>query len=212
MGGGKTGLSEIASAIGIEKTHIVPYLHTLEGLKFIRRSVPITEDPQKSRKGAYVILDLFLKFYFRFVAPNIPALESGLEEKVVREITSQFDSYVGENGFEEICRRWLLKEANAGRLMFEPDAVGRYWDANMEIDCAAICRKHKTMLIGEAKWSNKECGLAVLEGLNKKAALLSKKLGFHINKIIFSKSGFDKKLIERARIENVRLVEAKELF
>lgn len=212
MGTGKAGQSEIANAVGIEKTHITPYLHTLEGLKYIKRHVPITENPKKSRKGAYIISDLFLKFYFRFIAQNIGLIESGFEGKIVGEITSQLDSYVGKNGFEELCRKWFIKEANALRLPFEPDAIGRYWDLEIEVDCAAINHKHRSMLIGEAKWTNKKCGLAVLETLNKKASHLSKKFGHHVNKMIFAKSGFDEKLRERAKIENVRLVSAEEVL
>lgn len=212
MGAGKTGQAEIANAVGIEKTHIIPYLHTLEGLRYVKRAVPVNEELKTSRKGAYTICDLFLKYYFRFIAPNIGQLESGLEGKIMSEMSMQFDSYVGKNGFEELCRKWLLREASAGHLPFEPDAIGKYWDSEMEIDCAAINHKHRSMLIGEAKWSNKKCSLSALDSLNQKAKYLSKKLDHHIIKMIFSKSGFDDKLTERAKIEHVRLVSAEEVM
>lgn len=212
LGEGKSSQSEIANAVGIEKTHVAPYLRTLEGLRYVKRNVPVTENPKKSRKGAYGICDLFLKFYFRFIAKNMGLLESGFEGRILQEITNQLDAYVGKNGFEELCRSWLIHEANAGKLPFEPDAIGRYWDSQIEVDCAAINHRHRSILIGEAKWTNRKCDLKVLYALDAKALHLSKKLGHHVNKVIFSKSGFDERLRERAKIENVRLIGAEEVL
>lgn len=212
VGNGKRAQTEIANAVGIEKTHLMPYLHTLEGLRFIKRQVSVTEDPKQSRKGIYVITDMFLKFYFRFIASNSGLLEEGREDKVFAEIASQFDSFVGKNGFEEICQRWLVNEAKKGGLPFDPDVIGKFWDPHVEIDAAALNRKHRSMIICEAKWTNKKCPLSVLDALNKKGEYISQKLGYHVNKMIFSKSGFEPRLIERARIENTRLVALEDIF
>ncbi len=212
IGDGLRTQSQISTAVGIEQTHLGPYLHTLEGLRFIKREIPVTEEPKKSRKGAYLISDMFMKFYFRFIAPNINLIEGGREDKLVSIIAGQFDAYVGKNGFEEICRKWLISEAKKAQLPFDPDIVGRYWDSSVEIDCAAISKKHKSIIIGEAKWGSKKLTLAVLNELNKKADYFSKKFGFHVNKMIFGRSGFDAGLTERAKIENVRLVTLDEML
>lgn len=212
MGSGKTMQAEIARSVGIEKTHMPPYLHTLEGLRYIKRIVPVTEDPRQSRKGAYVITDLFLRFYFRFIASNINLIEEGREEKVIELINANFDSFVGKSGFEEVCRLWMIEQAKNASLSFDPDLVGKYWDASCEIDVAAINKKHKSMIIGEAKWTGRQCDINVLDVLNQKAEYLTKNFGHHVNKVIFSKSGFSNKLIERAKIENVRLVGINELM
>lgn len=212
IGAGKRTQAEIAAAVGIDRTHVMPYLQTLEGLRFIKRLVPVTERPRASRKGIYVIRDLFLKFHFRFIAPRMSLLEAGLSAKVLEEISSQFDAYVGKDAFEEFCRRWLVREAEGGRLPFAPDAIGRYWDAEVEADLAAISHKHRSLILGEAKWSHRKCSLAVLQALSEKADHLAKKFGFHVIKMLFSKSGFDDKLAERARVEQVRLVRFEEMW
>ncbi len=51
----------------------------------------------------------------------------------------------------------------------------------------------------------------VLSELNKKAEYLINKFGYHVNKVIFSRSGFEESLYERAKIENVRLVNLDEM-
>lgn len=212
IGTGKRQLSEISLATGIEKTHLMPYLKTLEGLRYIKRMISVTEDKNKSRKGLYEFSDPFLKFYFRFIAPNQNLIEENREEMLVRIIEDNFDAFVGKGCFEVLCQKWLVTKANKQELPFEPDIIGKYWDSGMEIDVAAISKKHQSMIIGEAKWTREKCGLEVLDSLNKKASQIQNKLGFHVNKFIFCRSGFTAPLVERAKIENVRLVDLEDIF
>ncbi|HLD45038.1 MAG TPA: ATP-binding protein [bacterium] len=212
LGLGKKHISQMSATTGIEKTHLIPYLKTLETLRYIKRNIPITENKNVSRKGLYDFSDLFLKFYFRFIAPHQTLLEDGLEKAVFKTITDQFDSFVGKEGFEALCRQWLVSQADQNKLPFNPDVIGKYWDSNIEIDLAALNKKQQALIVGEAKWTNEKCGLGVLQELNRKTEYINKKFGFHINKFIFSKAGFAAPLIERARIENVRLIGLDEIF
>jgi len=212
IGSGKKQLSQISKTTGIEKPHLVPYLKILENIKFIKRNVTITENPTKSRKGLYDFSDLFLKFYFRFIAPYQNLLEEGRENSVIKNIEDQFDSFVGKEGFETLCRQWMIHMANQKKLPFDPETIGKYWDKSVEIDIAAVSKKHKAMMIGEAKWTHQKCGLNVLDELSRKGKHIEEKLDYHTTKFIFSKSGFSEPLIKRAKIENVRLIELKELF
>jgi AAA+ ATPase superfamily predicted ATPase len=206
MGQGKKQLTPLSAATGIEKTHLIPYLKTLETLRYIKRNIPITENKNVSRKGLYDFSDLFLKFYFRFIAPNQTLLEEGREKTVFKMIEDHFDAFVGKEGFEALCRQWMIVQANQDLLPFSPEVIDKYWDADVEIDVAALNKKQQAFIVGEAKWANEKCGLGVLQELNRKAEHITKKFKYHVNKFIFSKSGFAAPLIERARIENVRLV------
>jgi len=57
---------------------------------------------------------------------------------------------------EEICRTWTLQQAAARRpgspLPFVPDAVGRHWSLDCEIDVAAVNWRERQILLGECKW------------------------------------------------------------
>ena len=119
---------------------------------------------------------------------------------------------MGKEGFETLCRQWLIAQANQDKLPFSPDVIGKYWDANVEIDVSALSKKQQALIVGESKWTNEKCGLGVLQELNRKAEHVNKKFGYHVNKFIFSKAGFATPLIERARVEGVRLVGLEELL
>ena len=73
---GKTKLGDIKDFIGVKRTDISPYLRNLIEVGMIKREIPITEKA-KSRLGRYYISDNFLKFWFRFIYPNISAIEGG---------------------------------------------------------------------------------------------------------------------------------------
>ena len=64
-------LSDIAKMAGIVRSNIVKYLGVLRELGYVGRIVPVTvRRPEQSRQGRYVIVDPYLRFYFRFLAPN----------------------------------------------------------------------------------------------------------------------------------------------
>lgn len=212
LSGGKNTQAEVAKAIGVAPSHVIPYLHTLERLRYMGRHIPVTEERKSSRKSRYVLSDLFLKFYFRFIAPRMNLIEEGREALLFEEISKNWDSFVGKSGFEEICRLWCIDQAKKSHLSFEPDVIGKFWDSSVEVDIAMISKKHRSMIIGECKWTRKQCDISVLNDLNRKAAYLKKKFGYHINMMIFSKSDFADGLMERAKIENVKLIGLNEMI
>ena len=59
------------------------YLNSLIGLHLVERAMPITvRHPEHSRKGHYRIADPYLRFYFRFLAPNQEWIEQGRMQQV----------------------------------------------------------------------------------------------------------------------------------
>ena len=73
---GANSSNEIADCTGIPPSSITMYLKTLSGLDIIRASGPLRE-PEKSKRSRYRIKDPAFTFWFRFVAPFVPAVESG---------------------------------------------------------------------------------------------------------------------------------------
>ena len=69
---------EIAAALNVRQTGLSKYLKVLERLDVLERVVPVTEEnPEKSKKGLYRIKDNYLRFWFRFVFPQMGLLETG---------------------------------------------------------------------------------------------------------------------------------------
>lgn len=212
LGRGPLYVSALASACGIDAKVLSRYLDHLIELGFVERRVSVGEDFTKSRKGRYLISDPFLNFYFRFITPHMQEIERGLTDQTIKDIRMNFDSFVGKCAFEKICREWLLRQVDAGKLNFVPEAIGEYWDRDMQVDVVALSRREQMMLAGEAKWTNTKVGLYVVRALEAKAKSLVKRYDYYCQPVIFSRSGFSSEALEAASKRNVQLIELNEMF
>ena len=193
---GKTRLNEIKQSTGIEGA--TSYLDTLQQLHLVERLVPVTESqPHKSRRGIYRLKDHYLRFWFRFVHPNRSQLERGGVQGVLEsQVLPQLEQFTGL-AFEEVCRQALWGLGLSGALPFTPHKLGNWWNANEEIDLAAL-DDEQAMLV-ECKWSSKPVGSNILEELERKNRLAAPELGKR--KICYglcSRSGFTDQLVEQA--------------
>jgi hypothetical protein len=195
IGEGAHTLDEITLHSGLAKNHASTYLVRLQELTFVQRQTPATQ-PQGKRttQGRYVLEDAFLRFYFRFLAPNRILLEQGLSNRLWELITEGLRAFVGQTAFEEICRTWTLEQAIAGRLPFIPDLVGRHWSHDVEIDVVAINWRQHQILLGECKWGLDTVGRDVIENLvNERAPRVLARLpgtGWQTHFVFFARTGF----------------------
>ena len=142
---GKTRVGEIKDYIGLSRTDISPYLKNLLEVGMIKRVIPITENI-KSRMGRYYLSDNFLKFWFRYVYPNISSIEEGIFD--VREIKRDYNLYLGYI-FEDVVRQFLVR-----RNDFKFTKVGKWWYKDNEIDIVTINNLKKEIGFFECKWKN----------------------------------------------------------
>ena len=103
--------------------------------------------------------------------------------------------------FEEICRQYLWKLLLDGKSPVEFTSLGRWWGndpiekSQAEIDI--LGEQDKTAaLFGECKWTNDKVDLGVLETLIRRSRLFPYSKAYYY---LFSKSGFTKGCIERAK-------------
>lgn len=206
---GRTRLNEIVQTSGVgEATAVNRYLDILQQLRIITRTVPVTEfQPEKSKKGIYQIDDHFLRFWFRYVHPNLASLDLGLEEAILNQrIRPDLDHFVART-FEEAAQEYIAGLARIGQLPFLPEAVGRWWDRESEIDVLAISRLEKAALIGECKWSQNPVGLNVLAELKQKTRVALKSADItNVSYALFSRVGFTRELEQAALSEDVKLI------
>jgi AAA+ ATPase superfamily predicted ATPase len=188
---GNHKLGAIAGALGLKTTQITQYLKTLIELELIEKRLPVTENnPEKSKLGLYYIKDNFIEFWFKFAAPYKSELEIENTKAALKKMDAHFvDSHVSFV-FEDVSVETLRK------LM--PDDIqraGRYWDNKNEIDICAL-RDDGGYILGECKFHDKPIDADVYFDLQKKLQNIpvfnKKELTF----VIFSKSGFTKRLLE----------------
>lgn len=212
IGEGAHSLDEITLHSGIAKNHASTYLARLQELTFVQRQIPATLPKNKrTTQGRYVLDDAFLRFYFRFLAPNRILLEQGLSNRLWELISEGLRAFVGQTAFEEICRTWTLEQAAAGRLPFLPDMVGRHWSSDVEIDVVAINWSQRQLLLGECKWGVETVGNDVIESLvNVRAARVLAKLegeGWQMHFVFFARVGFTEAARSHAARVGARLVD-----
>jgi AAA+ ATPase superfamily predicted ATPase len=219
IGSGAHTLDEIAGATLISKTHLSSYLVRLQDLKMVERCLPITL-PQAalrtSRKGRYHLRDAYFRFYFRFLAPHHDRIAFAPHE-ALHLIQANLRAFVGQTGFEELCRQWVTEQAQAGHLPFTPTAVGSHWSRSVQVDVVAINWQEHAILLGECKWGIDEIDRQVIRELIEQktpkvlADLPDAGAGWKVQYAFFARNGCTDAARREAARHNALLVDAQQL-
>lgn len=213
---GATAPKAIANKAGVEETSVGKYLATLIGLDLIEKITPFEAGP-RSRRSIYRIKDPFFAFWYRFVSPQIGAIEVGAGHAAAQMATGDaFSTYMGRQ-FETVCRQWLMRQSAAGSLPFLANYFGTWWGTDpaakeqVDIDVIAATTLDKIAIVGECKWRESFNETEALDALMHRAALLG---DYHIaQSILFTKNQVSKATAGKMRNDNDAIaVSADELF
>ena len=156
------------------------------------------------QRGIYKLTDNFFKFWYAYVFPNISSLELGDVKGVYVLYIKTSLNHFASSAFENICIHYLQNMNMKNKLPFRFKGIGRWWDNNDEIDIFAT--DGKKLLLGECKFKNSQITISDFNNL---------KLKYNDNNEIFyymfSKSGFNKSLIDLSKSENLKLVKLEDL-
>ena len=185
-------LSDIAKMAGIVRSNIVKYLGVLRELGYVERIVPATvRRPEQSRQGRYVIVDPYLRFYFRFLAPNLGFIERGMVKQTINLLHDHLPDFIGTHTFEELCREWVAVQGDRGLLPLLPERIGSFWSKQAQVDVVAINWRTKSILLGECKWGKDEVGRSVIRTLiDKTAKILPTNDPWTLHYVFFARQGF----------------------
>lgn len=194
---GNRKLGNIASNLSTSPTNLSKYLQTLVNLDILEREVPVTEEnPEKSKRGQYKIKDNFIAFWFQFIYPNRVFLEIDKDNLVMQKIKNDFVEHHVSYIYEDICKQEMWNLNADGKLNMMFDKLGRWWNANEEIDLVGIDSMGEDIIFGECKYyKNKLMDVDVFYHLKEKAKLVEwkkdeRKEGY----ILFSITGYTKEL------------------
>lgn len=189
IAGGSSKSNEIATKAQLHSGALNHYLESLIDLGIISKEKPFQNE--QSRKTIYRIADGCFRFWYRYVMPNINAIQAGLGRQVFDKIIQpDLPAFMGQ-GFEQIFFDAFDRLNATGEL---PDLFvrrGRWWGNNPyerredEIDLVGLGTQ--MVCFGEAKWRHEKVDAAVLKHLEQKSQLIPAKQRFFI---CFSKSGF----------------------
>jgi AAA+ ATPase superfamily predicted ATPase len=192
IGQGNHTIETIADAAGLQRAHAGGrYLKRLQELQLVERRVPATVPrDERTTRGRYYIKDNYLRFYYRFVQPNLDLLELGLLDELWEIVNSQMRSFIGTYAFEDLCQEWVLAQAHAGKLPFSPQQVGQHWAADAQVDVVAINWREKAILLGEAECRTKPVSPSLVRDLVDKAPRVIPGPDWRVYYAFFSRSGF----------------------
>lgn len=203
---GYTRMSEISSKVGETTNVCANYIKNLINLGIVRKETPYGD--KESKKSIYLIEDNMFCFWYRFVVANNSLIARGAVDMVYKRIEPQLPDYMGKV-FEEICKQYLWKQLLSGDTPIKFTSLGRWWGndsiqrSQAEIDVMGE-QDSESALFAECKWRNEKMDSDVLETLIRRSKL------FRYTKVhyyLFSKSGFSKGCVERAKeMGNVTLV------
>ena len=198
LGTGEKDASAIAKKGRIDTRNIYPYLNKLADLEII--STVRNPLSQKKNEVRYCISDLFFRFHYAFIEPNISMITSIGPESKKYILTNGYHEYLGFM-YEEIIRNNLYRYAVSGRIPFMPQITGKWWGNvqqngkwyETEIDVLALDRQH--LIAGECKYREKEVGIGILDDLKLKTAFIPAD-DREIYYLLASKSGFTDELMQ----------------
>jgi uncharacterized protein len=211
---GKHTLSEIALEANLSTTHVPPYLKRLIEMHLVERRIPATIPPkqrQTNKRSRYYLRDPYLRFYFRFIEPELETIEFGEVDLLWQRMKEQFRAFIGTTTWEELSREWLIMQANAGGLPFPVELVGSHWDKDVQVDVVAINWREKAILLGECKWGDHAVGRSVIRELVGKTAQVVPGPEWQVYYAFFARQGFTEAARAEANAVDALLVDLERL-
>jgi AAA+ ATPase superfamily predicted ATPase len=193
IAGGLHTPAEITSTSGISSPNLQPYLKRLIDLRLIERRVPVTiPDAQRetTTRSRYHLSDPYLRFYYRFVEPDLDLIELGQVDMLWNKISEQFRAFIGATTFEEICRDWVAAQTRRGQMPFLFQHLGSHWATDSQVDVVAINWQEKAILLGECKWGLDTVGRSVIRELIEKTPKVVPGEDWQVHYAFFARAGF----------------------
>ena len=158
IGAGERVYSAIQQRAGMKQSTLNSSLETLQQKRIIDKLVPYSARAA-SKSTRYIVHDPYLRFWLRFLAPNIELVERGRGDVLLERIRQSWTSFRGR-AIEPIIRggiERILPDARFGAARF----VGGYWtrDNRVEVDLiggADTAHADPVAFIGSIKWRESE--------------------------------------------------------
>jgi uncharacterized protein len=191
---------------------ISPYFERLIALRLLTAESSIDADPNRTRNIRYRVADPFLAFHYRFVTPNLTALETAPPKEFYDALIAPYLDEYTSGPFEEMAREYVRRY---GRELLPSAAreVGKIFAPDFDVDVAGSLLDGSAVF-GEAKWSAKHVGLNQISELQSRIARVNY-LEDAVRKylFLFSRSGFSPQLIQLAESDPlVRPVNLKQML
>lgn len=128
LAAGFTRYSDILSQSHVSSgPTLVDVLDKLIKMELVSKVTPIN-DPGNKKKAAYVIVDNFSQFYYRFIfkfSSQMKIMDPGVFYD--KYIAADLDAAYVPRRFEDICRQYLIRQNKAGNIDPVIEKMGKYY-------------------------------------------------------------------------------------
>jgi len=189
-------LSEIAKRIGISSGGgLSRYLSNLEKASFITSYTPFNKDLE-SRIKKYKLTDELLRFYFKYVQPNLKVISVNTKRNLFHQLVeTNWNSWLGY-AFENFC----IKNAIYLAELMEFDDQVIQWGPLFHRDSEGFQidlifkRLDKVITICEIKHHSNPIGVSIVKEVDRKCALVRVPRGYTLERALISRYGADNSL------------------
>lgn len=206
LASGKYKLNDIFARTGFSRAKISVYIKNLMELDIVEKIFSYdAAEHANVQKGLYRLKDNYLRFWYRYVFPNLSAILSERDDEVYKEgILPTFDEYVREC-FDDVCGEYLKWQGNM--LKHNYTTWGNWYGKTGLIDIVAGDEEGNT-LVGFCRFDQK---MVTVENYEEYLELLDLAMLKPQEFYIFSKTGFEEELEQLAEKENIQLVRLEDL-
>jgi AAA+ ATPase superfamily predicted ATPase len=158
IGSGERTFTNINRAVGIPAMSLKRSLDTLvAGKRVVSARRPLSTKP--SHETRYVVADPYLRFWLRFVGPNVERIERGQGPLVADEIWASWESYRG-TAIEPIVRESLARMVGTDHRLGAAAQIGGWWNRTNSVEVDLVGADHHTVpkaidFVGSIKWREK---------------------------------------------------------
>ena len=199
MSYGSHTLKEIGARNGLHSTHMSSYVSVLRTTEFVDRIVPVTQRGQKSRLGRYVVIDPYLRFYYRFLSSYQSKLAMGQQDELLQSIERNLPEFIEANTWRELSHEWLLRASMHNEIPLPIDAVGGEWKRNFDIDVVGISEEEHSLVLGTSLWRDGHADIDQIADLVRNTSnVISKADKWRIYYLGFSANGWTEDAHARA--------------
>lgn len=155
IGSGERTFTNISRAAGIQAMSLTRALETLvEKKRVVVARRPLST--KLSKETRYAVADPYLRFWLRFIEPNLGRIERGQGRLAAAEIRESWDSYRG-SAIEPIVREALSRMIDTDPRLGNAEQIGGWWNrtSSIEIDLVGAGRgtvPRSIDFVGSVKW------------------------------------------------------------
>ncbi|WP_136602882.1 ATP-binding protein [Salinigranum halophilum] len=159
---GKRETNEIAGFAGVDSNSLGSYLSKLRRLRLIERDIPVTANPNATRKSRYRLNEPLFRFWFRYVYGQTGKLVQLGDDAYEEVVEPTFSDYLGPM-FELICQ-----DALPSLVPKTYQGIGYWWHRDHELDVVGL-GSDGTLVAGECKYTAREMTEGDLADLERAA-------------------------------------------